>query len=174
MKVKSVTIATLTWLGVLVSMPGLAYNPSVSAVVLAPAGWNMQGGDCPGGAPCVQEELKRLENDRTQAVLKGDTAALDRMTADDYTVINISGQLLTKAEVVKAIKSASLKYEQLENDEIQVRVYGDTAVLTGRTTQKGQFNGKDISGQTRFTRVYLKQHGKWQAVAFQATRIAEQ
>ena len=58
--------------------------------------------------------------------------------------------------------------------DIQVRVYGDTAVLTGRTTQKGQFNGKDISGQTRFTRVYLQQRGKWQAVAFQATRIAEQ
>ena len=122
----------------------------------------------------VQEELKKLENDRAQAVLKGDTAALDRMTADDYTVINISGQLLTKAQVFEAIKSGDLKYDQLENNDIQVRVYGDTAVLTGRTTQKGQFKGKDISGQTRFTRVYLKQHGKWQAVAFQATRIAEQ
>jgi hypothetical protein len=122
----------------------------------------------------VQEELKRLENDRAQAVLKGDTAALDRMTADDYTVINISGQLLTKAQVFEAIKSGDLKYDQLENNDIQARVYGDTAVLTGRTTQKGQFKGKDISGQTRFTRVYLKQHGKWQAVAFQATRIAEQ
>ena len=122
----------------------------------------------------VQEELKKLENDRAQAVLKGDTATLDRMTADDYTVINISGQLLTKAQVLEAIKSGDLKYDQLENNDIQVRVYGDTAVLTGRTTQKGQFKGKDISGQTRFTRVYLKQHGKWQAVAFQATRIAEQ
>jgi ketosteroid isomerase-like protein len=122
----------------------------------------------------VQDELKRLENDRAQAVLKGDTAALDQMTADDYTVINISGQLLTKAQVFEAIKSGDLKYDQLENNDIQVRVYGDTAVLTGRTTQKGQFKGKDISGQTRFTRVYLKQHGKWQAVAFQATRIAEQ
>ncbi len=122
----------------------------------------------------VQEELKGLENDRAQAVLKGDTAALDRMTADDYTVINISGQLLTKAQVLEAIKSGDLKYDQLENNDIQVRVYGDTAVLTGRTTQKGQFKGKDIGGQTRFTRVYLKQHGKWQAVAFQATRIAEQ
>ena len=122
----------------------------------------------------VQEELKRLENDRAQAVLKGDTAALDRMTADDYTVINISGQLLTKAQVLEAIKSGDLKYDQLENNDLQVRVYGVTAVLTGRTAQKGQFKGKDISGQTRFTRVYLKQHGKWQAVAFQATRIAEQ
>ena len=122
----------------------------------------------------VQEELKKLENDRAQAVLKGDTATLDRMTADDYTVINISGQLLTKAQVLEAIKSGDLKYDQLENNDLQVRVYGDTAVLTGRTAQKGQFKGKDISGQTRFTRVYLKQHGKWQAVAFQATRIAEQ
>jgi hypothetical protein len=122
----------------------------------------------------VQEELKKLENDRAQAVLKGDTATLDQMTADDYTVINISGQLLTKAQVLEAIKSGDLKYDQLANNDLQVRVYGDTAVLTGRTAQKGQFKGKDISGQTRFTRVYLKQHGKWQAVAFQATRIAEQ
>jgi hypothetical protein len=122
----------------------------------------------------VQEELKKLENDRAQAVLKGNTTALDPMTADDYTVINISGQPLTKAQLFEAIKSGELKYDQLENDEIRVRVYGDTAVLSGRTTQKGQFKGKDISGQIRFTRVYVKQHGKWQAVAAQATRITEQ
>jgi hypothetical protein len=122
----------------------------------------------------AQEELKKLENDRAQAVLTGNTTALDPMTADDYTVINISGQPLTKAQLFEALKSGDLKYDQLENDDIRVRVYGDTAVLSGRTTQKGQFKGKDISGQTRFTRVYVKQHGKWQAVAAQATRITEQ
>ena len=128
----------------------------------------------PAGDAKVQEELKNLENERAKAVVKGDIAALDPVTADDYTVINIAGQLLTKPQIFDAIKSGDIKYEELENNDLQVRVYGNTAVLTGRTTQKGQFKGKDISGQTRFTRVYVKQHGKWQAVAFQATRIAEQ
>jgi len=146
---------------------------AIAALYLAPSQTTAQKGKKAGNTN-VQEQLKKLEMDRAQAVVKGDTATLDRMSAADYTVINISGQLLTKAEILDAIKSGDLKYDQLDNDDLQVRVYGDTAVITGRTTQKGQFKGQDIGGQTRFTRVYVKQHGNWQSVAFQGTRIATQ
>lgn len=61
--------------------------------------------------------------------------------------------------MVSAYDSGSLKYESVKFDEIKVHAYGDTAVVTGRSTIKGKDNGKDISGQTRYTRVYVKRQG---------------
>src|SRR5437764_6800641 len=94
---------------------------AIAALYLAPSQTTAQK-DKKAGNTNVQEQLKKLEMDRAQAVVKGDTATLDRMSAADYTVINISGQLLTKAEILDAIKSGDLKYDQLDNDDLQVRV----------------------------------------------------
>jgi len=70
-------------------------------------------------------------------------------------------------------KSGEIKLEGNDLDDLQARVYGDTAVVTGRSTQKGKAYGQDAAGQYRFTRVYVRQDGKWKAVAFQSTKVAE-
>jgi hypothetical protein len=121
----------------------------------------------------VEQELIKLEQERAQAVVRGDTAFLDQNTADDYTLTTFRGTLMTKAQLLANFKSGEIKLQSQDLDDLQVRVYGDTAVLTGRVTQKGQFLGQDSSGQYRFTRVYVKRNGRWQAAAFQSTRIAE-
>ena len=121
----------------------------------------------------VEQQLIDLEKQRSEAVVKGDTAALDKMTAEDYEFTNPLGQVRTKAQILQDIKSGELKYESIDTDDVKARVYGNTAVLTGRATTKGQYGGKDVSGQYRFTRVYVKNNGRWQSVAFQQTRVAE-
>ena len=127
-----------------------------------------------GGAPLptkAQAEILRLERERNDAILKGDAAALDRMTADDYTFITLRGELRTKAEIVHGFRSGRFHYDAREISDLRVRVYGSAAVVTGRSTQKGRENGKDYSGDYRFTRVYAKQGGRWRTVALQATLI---
>ena len=119
----------------------------------------------------AKDEILQLERERNQAILHGDAAALERMTADDYTFITLRGELRTKAEIVQGFKSGSFHYDSREISELNVRVYGSTAVVTGRSNQKGQENGKDYSGDYRFTRVYSKQGGRWQTVALQTTLI---
>ena len=119
----------------------------------------------------IQDEIKTLEEARNRAILKGDVAALDRMTSDDYTFITLRGELRTKAEILKGFSSGSFRYESREISDLNVRVYGDTAIVTGRSIQKGQENGKDYSGDFRFTRVYVKQNGRWLTVALQTTLI---
>ena len=119
----------------------------------------------------AKDELLQLERERNQAILRGDAAALERMTADDYTFITLRGELRTKAEIVQGFKSGSFHYDSREISELNVRVYGSTAVVTGRSNQKGQENGQDYSGDYRFTRVYSKQAGRWQTVALQTTLI---
>ena len=80
----------------------------------------------------------------------------------------------TKAQDIATITSGDLAFESAVLDNVKVRVYGDTAVVTGRTTNKGKYKGQDISGQYQFTDVFVKQGGRWRAVASHATRIAEQ
>ena len=119
----------------------------------------------------AQQEIRQLESERNRAILQGDAGALDRMTANDYTFITLRGELRTKDEIVKGFKSGSFKYNSREISGLTVRVYGDTAVVTGRSIQSGAENGKDYSGDYRFTRVYVKENGHWLTVALQTTLI---
>jgi uncharacterized protein (TIGR02246 family) len=122
-------------------------------------------------ASSSEQEIRTLEDERNRAILKGDAAALERMTADDYSFITLRGELRTKSEIVKGFQSGSFKYDSRTISDLKIRIYGDTAIVTGRSTQKGSENGKDYSGDYRFTRVYVKQEGRWVTVALQATLI---
>ncbi len=117
--------------------------------------------------------LEQMEKDRAQAVVKKDTATLEKMTADDYQLIDTNGKMRSKAETMDAIKSGAITIQSNDVDDLKVQVYGNAAVVTGRSSPKGTIDGKDISGPIRFTRVYVKRNGTWQSVLFQQTRIAE-
>jgi hypothetical protein len=54
---------------------------------------------------------------------------------------------------------------------MKVRIYGDTAIVTGRSDAKGVVGGRELKGPVMFTRVYVKKGGKWQSVAFQQTPV---
>lgn len=119
----------------------------------------------------VVEQILALEQARNDAIVHGDAAALDRLTSDDYTFINLRGDIQLKAEIVKGFASGTYRYQSREISELKVRVYGDTAIVTGRSTQRGEEDGRDNSGDYRFTRVYIKQVDSWKTVAYQATAV---
>jgi ketosteroid isomerase-like protein len=121
----------------------------------------------------AEDEIKKLEEMRNEAVLHGDVSVLDRMTSDDYTFITLRGEMRTKQEILKGFASGSFHYDSRQIFDLKVRVYGDTAVVTGRSVQKGMENGKDYSGNYWFTRVYVKQNGQWLTVALQTTPIRQ-
>jgi hypothetical protein len=85
-----------------------------------------------------------------------------------------AGVLSTKAQRLAAMKSAELKYQSVSFEDVNIRVYGNTAVATFRVTSKFQLNGQNFSGQYMVTGTFLKNKGRWQEVAVQSTRIAEQ
>jgi ketosteroid isomerase-like protein len=121
----------------------------------------------------LQEGIRRLHMQMVLAQLTNDIATLDRVWADDLTFTNPLGVIQTKAERLAEIKSGGRKLDAFDVDDIQVRVYDDTAVVTSRAILKGQRQGQDISGQYRGIDVYVKKEGQWQVVAAQATRIAQ-
>ena len=121
----------------------------------------------------VEQAVMQLEEELRVAITKGDMKAYGRIVGDDYVYTNQDAVIRTKAQMVSAYDSGSIKYESVKFDEIKVHAYGDTAVVTGRNTAKGKDNGKDFDGQFRYTRVYVKRQGRWQIVATQSTRIPE-
>jgi ketosteroid isomerase-like protein len=121
----------------------------------------------------TEEEIQELHNKLIQAQLNSDIAALDRIWADDHIFTNPLGVVQTKAQRLAEIQSGSRKLELFSVTDVQVRVYGDTAVVTSRAMLKGQRQGQEISGQFRGIDVYVKKQGGWQVVAAQATRIAQ-
>jgi ketosteroid isomerase-like protein len=117
------------------------------------------------------ETIRKLEEERNQAIIHGDAAALERMTSDDYTFVTLRGEMLGKAEIVRNFSSGAAKYQSRTISDLNIRVYGNSAVVTGRAVQEGAENGKDYSGDYWFTRVYVRQGGHWKTVALQTTLI---
>ena len=113
-----------------------------------------------------------IEQYRT-ALMKGDTAALERIWADDYTFINASGAVLTKAERLANQTSGATKLGTIEmQPDMKIRVYGgDVAVAINRVTLKGQYSGKATSGQFQSSIVFAKMPTGWQLICNQITPV---
>jgi len=122
----------------------------------------------------VKKDVLKIEEERAQALEKGDLAVLDRILADDYVYVNVLGELNTKAQRLTNTQSGISKHESLKEDDFRVHVYGDTVVMTGRASGLVHYRGKVNNKARRFTNVYMKQGGQWRLVAHQATTIAEQ
>lgn len=119
------------------------------------------------------EQIKKMENDRIQAGVRKDVEAIAAVTADDYFQIDWNGKVLNKAATLARIKSSEIKLQSNFLQDVDVRIYGDTAIVSGLATRKGTMNGEDVSGAIRYSRVYVQRNGIWQVVAFQQTPVAQ-
>ena len=107
------------------------------------------------------------------ALTSADMAALDKILAQDFLVIDVmSGSEVTKAAFMDVLRSGMLKFEVVETREKRVRLYENTAIVTGRTHMNGVFHGERFALNSRYTHVYVEGHGRWQLVSAQGTQIA--
>ena len=113
----------------------------------------------------VEEAIRKLDIERIQAQIHADATALDRIYAADFIGVGPSGTVRTKPQVILDFTSGDLKFQSITTDDVQVRVYGNTAVETGRSIMNGQDKGQTVPRDTRFTRVWVKQQGRWRLVA---------
>jgi hypothetical protein len=139
---------------------------TVLVLTLAAAGTALaQGGK-------AEQEVREVLKQMIDADLKGDAGALDRTTTEDYTITRDNGVVRTKAETLQGIKDGTTKFDSFVVSDVLVRVYGETAVVTFHGDIHGSRAGKDMSGQFREVRVFVKRGGAWRAVMAQRTRIA--
>ncbi|HEX8139286.1 MAG TPA: nuclear transport factor 2 family protein [Pyrinomonadaceae bacterium] len=122
----------------------------------------------------VEQSLMQTEQELADAILKGDVSPFERTLADTFSFTAPDGGMQNKTQFLADLKSGALKMESTKNDEMKVQVYGDAAVVTYRSTDKGKYKEFDISGQYRWTDVFVKRGGRWQLVSTQGTRIMQQ
>ena len=114
-------------------------------------------------------ELCSLVKVWNEAIARKDVEILRRLWAADFVAIGLDGTPSTRDEDLEAISSPYLEIKSLAVDDVDVRVYGDAAVVTGRAQAAGTFESADISGAFRFMNVFVRRNGSWVAVASQAT-----
>jgi len=138
---------------------------AVVIVVLVPLAFGQKRSARLSQTESIVEGIKRLDDERIQAQIQADAAALNRLYADDFIGIGPSGTVRTKPQVLADFTSHDLKFQSITTDDVRVRVYGNTVVETGRSTMVGQDKGKVVPQDNRFTRVWVRRQGRWQLVA---------
>ena len=113
----------------------------------------------------AERAVRQQDQERIHAQIAADTIVLRRIYADDFLGIGPTGVVRNKSEVVADFTSHSLTYQSITTSDVLVRVYGNTAVETGRSTMVGQDRGKTVPRDNRFTRVWVMKDGRWQLVA---------
>ena len=121
-------------------------------------------------ANTVEQDLMHLEQQRVDAVIKGDLATLERIFSDDLLYTHSNARQETKQQFLESVKSGSIKYEAMKHSDLKVQLFGDTAVLRGKSDIKGVANGQSYAFPIRFITVYVKMNGRWQMTVWQSTR----
>jgi len=117
----------------------------------------------------VEKELLNLEKEFTAAIVRNDPEAIGRCVTEDWIIINADGGIIDKERFLGVIKSGTLTHEMMESDDMRVRVYGDSAVVTAITRTKGKFMGQEFSTEERATDFFVRFDGQWRCVLTQLT-----
>src|SRR4029450_891772 len=148
---------------------------AVLVLTVAPMGEGQKQSARGSQRTSVEETIRQLDNERIQAQIHADATTLDRIYAADFIGVGPSGTVRTKPQVISDFTSGDLKFQSITTDDVQVRVYGDTAVETGLSTMIGQDKGKTVPRDTRFTRGGGKAQVHWRLVAnHYSSRITQQ
>ena len=118
-----------------------------------------------------EDEIRRVETEWGDAFERRDFATLDRIMADEYILTDPLGNVRGKTESLAALETNEVLFESTKSDNVGVRINGDTAVVTGRSTFKGRYKGWSMAGQYQYTDVLVKRSGSWQAVSSHITAL---
>ena len=115
----------------------------------------------------IEQHLRQLNDEWVKAVVRGDSEALNRIMADDFVfTYPLEGD--DKAQFIADVTAGDLKVEHISREQLSVRVFGSTAVLSARDSATWLYHGRELSGQYRVLLVYTKREDRWQLCAVQA------
>ena len=146
-----------------------AWRVLAVAIPLLTAGGSGLAAQAAGSSP--EDSVLALEAARRDALLRADTVALSRMIGDEFVEISRFGALRTRAENIGDVASGTLRLTAIRQDSLTVRIYGDVAVLQGIAENAGTYRGFPFAGRIRYTSVFVRRDGRWQAVTTQQTSM---
>ena len=120
----------------------------------------------------VEQHVRQLNDDWVKAMVRGDAETLDRIMADDFFfTYPLEGD--DKAQFIADVTSGDLKIEHIRREQVSVRVFGGTAVLTARDSATWLYHGRELSGKYKIIMVFTERAERWQLCAIQACPMQE-
>jgi ketosteroid isomerase-like protein len=118
----------------------------------------------------VEAAVAQLERDWVAAIVKKDTAALDRLLAEEFAGVSPTAHYYDKRMAIDDLTTGTYQVESMALDEVSVNAYSDFAVAFASQQEKSRYAGTDLSGHYHYTNVWAKRDGRWQVVASHGTR----
>ena len=118
-----------------------------------------------------EQALKKIQDQWADARLKRDSSFAMQIEADDFTVVWPDGQIINKQDDVKSYEEDGAVFSEFKITDLDVRFYGETAIVVGQGSIKGHTPTKDLGGGYVWTDTFVKQNGAWKAVASQVTSV---
>lgn len=123
------------------------------------------------GTSADSAEIRAVHEARVAAILRGDFDHLERLLSDDFVVTFGDGAVRGKSEYIADQSSGRIIMTAATHDQERFRVYGDAAVVTGRSALTLRMNDKEQPLVIRYTHVYIKQDDRWRMVAQHSSTI---
>jgi ketosteroid isomerase-like protein len=137
------------------------------------SGWWLLPGPALAQTAKVAQWVRELDRQRFEAQIKKDTARLNQLLADDLIYTHSSAVVETKPEFVANVANGKWDYRQANLSNVQVRVMGQTAIITGRGDLVMANNGQPQNVNLLFTNVYVKRKGQWRMVSWHSCRLPQ-
>jgi hypothetical protein len=139
----------------------------LASVVVAPQGTKVADS-------VAAKEVLEMKRQYDMALMGADSGWFERAFVDDYLLILGDATTYTKSEYIRQLTSRELIWETVTGQDQRVRIYGDTAVVTGRFSGKGRLSEKPFTTDERFTSVWIRRNGRWNAVSERAVCLRPQ
>jgi ketosteroid isomerase-like protein len=118
-------------------------------------------------------QLSRQADAWDKAIVRKDRPAIEANMADDFRQIDGDGDIETKASFVTGLVSPKLTINPYTVEDFEVRLYGDVALLSGRTQMTGSYNGKPFASHYRYIDIYVRSNGVWKIAGVQITKMSK-
>ena len=110
-----------------------------------------------------KRQIEQLYHEMYQAMVEKDTATLNRVHADDFVLVHMTGMRQSKQEYINAIADGTLNYFSAEHEQMDIQIDGDTATLTGRSrVTAAVFGGGRGTWRLQLRFKLAKRDGRWQ------------
>ncbi len=120
----------------------------------------------------AERQVLKLNKEYEEAIARRDASVHERLFADDYTYTPGNGNFMGRAEHMNFTKSGTVEVKSLRSEDVRVRAFGDTAVVTGMWVSVDRRVGREFAERRiRYILVYVRRSGRWQIVAEQRTGV---
>ena len=118
-------------------------------------------------------ELVRVEKAAAAALVANDAKALREYLSEDWRIVSADATTMKRSELFQVLEDGTLIFESYKLSDLEVRVYGDAAVVIGHGDSRMKWKGDVIQGKEIFTDVFVRREGKWQCVSSHSCDIPE-